>query len=128
MRKPKYSILLLLTLLYLAFTLGYFFGKNQLKSEITVSVSKEVMTMPTAASAPIDEHQETIAVTFPISINRATKRELTALPGIGDTIAERIIDYRIKNGRFQAKEDLLNVEGIGKKKLEEIFDYITIGG
>lgn len=128
MRKPKYSILFLFTLLYLAFTLGYFFGKNQVKSEITVSVSKEITTMPTTPEATSDAYRNTEAVSFPIFINRATKEELTALPGIGDTLAKRIIDYRIRNGSFKAKEDLLNVDGIGKKKLEEIFDYIAIGG
>ena len=43
-------------------------------------------------------------------------------------IAERIVAYRDENGSFDAPEELLNVEGIGKKRLEEILDLITIGG
>ena len=51
-----------------------------------------------------------------------------ALPGIGDVLAQRIVDYRLENGSFSTLEELLNVEGIGKKRLEEIMDMITLGG
>ena len=50
------------------------------------------------------------------------------LPGIGEVLALRIIAYREDNGGFRAPEELLNVEGIGKKRLEEIMDLITLGG
>ena len=51
-----------------------------------------------------------------------------ALPGIGEVLAERIVAYREENGNFSSPEELLNVEGVGKKRLEEILDLITIGG
>jgi len=50
------------------------------------------------------------------------------LPGIGETLAERIVVYRNTHGRFRSVEQLLNVEGIGTGKLEAILDYITTGG
>ena len=50
-----------------------------------------------------------------------------ALPGVGETTAERILEYRHEHGRFSSLEDLLNVKGIGKKKLERIAPCCTIG-
>lgn len=52
-----------------------------------------------------------------IDINNATKAELSQLVGIGEKYAERIIEYRKKNGNFKKVEDLLNVKGIGQKTL-----------
>lgn len=50
-----------------------------------------------------------------VSLNRATQAELEALPGVGPTLAGRIIDWRQANGGFKRKEDLLKVGGIGQK-------------
>jgi competence protein ComEA len=61
-----------------------------------------------------------------ININRAEKWLLEALPGIGVTIAERIIDYRINHGRFTSILGLLEVDGIGTSIFERIKDYITV--
>ncbi len=60
-----------------------------------------------------------------IDINKATVAELTALSGIGDAIAARIIEYREANGPFKAPEDLMKVKGIGEKKFEKIKDLIV---
>lgn len=87
------------------------------------------MTAP--ASEPEEEtepSEETIAISFPISINQAETEEFMALPGIGEVLARRIIAYREENGTFSSVEELLNVEGIGKKRLEEMIDLITVGG
>ena len=60
-----------------------------------------------------------------ISINSATIEELDELPGIGPSIAQRIVDYR-KNHSFQALEDLKEVKGIGDKLFEKIKDRIML--
>ncbi|HHW55113.1 MAG: helix-hairpin-helix domain-containing protein [bacterium] len=59
-----------------------------------------------------------------INLNRATKAELETLPGIGPTLAERIITYREQQGPFRRPEDLKNVSGIGEKTYENLKDYI----
>ncbi len=59
-----------------------------------------------------------------ININIASKSEIMKLPGTGEVIAERIIAYRENVKLFKTAEDLLNVKGIGKKKLEQIKPYL----
>lgn len=59
-----------------------------------------------------------------ININTAGKNELINLPGIGDTIADRIISYRNEKKGFRKKEELMNVSGIGKKKFDKLKNYV----
>lgn len=61
-----------------------------------------------------------------INLNKASKQELMALPGIGSSTAENIIALREKLGGFRKPEDLLKVKGIGSKKLDKIKKYIFI--
>jgi len=61
-----------------------------------------------------------------IDINRAEPWLLEALPGIGQVLAQRIVDYRSENGPFKRIEDLLKVSGIGPATFDKIKDYITV--
>ena len=60
-----------------------------------------------------------------ININKASKDELKTLNGIGDTLADNIIEYR-KNNKFNTIEDILEVNGIGESKFENIKEYICV--
>lgn len=129
MRKPKNSLLLVITLVFAAFILGFFLGRNQNTEQLRVSVPGKLLTAPSKPTeAETEPTDAASAISFPISINQAGKQEFMALPGIGDVLAQRMLDYREEHGSFTSLEELLNVEGLGKKRLEEILDLITIGG
>lgn len=59
-----------------------------------------------------------------ININTADLQTLSFLPGIGEVMAQRIIDYRAENGPFQTIEDLMNVKGFGEKTIQKLYEYI----
>ena len=61
-----------------------------------------------------------------VNINTANKEKLETLPGIGETTAQKIIDYREQNGKFNKIEDLKNVSGIGEAKFNSLKDKITV--
>lgn len=61
-----------------------------------------------------------------VNINNATKEQLINLPGIGNTTADKILEYIKTNGKFRNIEDIKNVGGIGESKYEAIKDYIDI--
>lgn len=61
-----------------------------------------------------------------VNVNTATAAELEALPGIGEVLAQRIVDHRTEHGPFATVEDLLDVSGIGEAILAEIRDLVTV--
>jgi len=61
-----------------------------------------------------------------IEINSATAEQLQEIPGIGPTLAARIINFREEHGRFERVEDLLNVEGIGVRTLERMRSFLKV--
>lgn len=128
MKKPRLSILVAVTLLFAVFTLGFFLGRNGSHGSVELSVPAAIQTLPPQTTCPEPTTPETVAVTFPIDINRADAEQLTALPGIGEVLAGRIVAYREENGSFLSTQELQNVEGIGEKRLDAILDLITVGG
>lgn len=61
-----------------------------------------------------------------VSLNSATKEELMTLPGIGESKANLIIEYRENNNGFKTIEEIMNVKGIGKSMYEKIKGYIIL--
>jgi competence protein ComEA len=67
------------------------------------------------------------ASTAIVNINTATSAQLQTLPGVGEKTAERILEYRQKNGSFKKIEELMNVKGIGEKSFLKMKDRLTVG-
>ena len=71
--------------------------------------------------------REEIAPDFPpVDLNTATAEELDTLPGIGESLARRIIAYREANGPFGSIEEIMEVSGIGEAKFAELEDRVTV--
>ena len=62
----------------------------------------------------------------PLDLNTATQPQLEELPGVGPSTAKAILEYREKNGRFRAVEELLDVRGIGPAKFAEIEPLVKV--
>lgn len=187
MVKRTTNLLLLLTAVFAAFTMGFFVGRNYNASPVQVSQLsaiapetsdslKTVMQAPaeqitepappaTTATQPIEVPTSVPAETEPvpspessnvysteapqteatqppateteeeteppansglININTASAAQLMTLPGIGEVLSQRIVEYRNANGPFPSVAALTNVSGIGEKRLAAIIHLITV--
>ena len=70
--------------------------------------------------------KENIKKNSRVNINNASQTELETLPGIGPSLALKIINYRNENGKFKVIDDIKNVSGIGENKYKELEKYITV--
>lgn len=67
-----------------------------------------------------------LAAEFRVDLNAADWPEFAQLPGLGETLARRIVEYRAAHGPFRSVADLRNVPGIGKKTLDRITPFVVI--
>lgn len=91
----------------------------------SMSVGDEEISEPNPPDTT-DEEDESEQATETININTATNERLQELPGVGPTYAGRIINWREENGPFTSKDQLLEIKGIGDKRLARIKPLITI--
>lgn len=125
MKKAGIPPLLLVMAVFTAFLLGFFLGRLNHSESPTLSVNMNAPITSTQADKDLNFNAY---VNGKLNINAAEAEDLMLLPGIGETLAQRIIEYRTENGPFASVEDLVNVKGIGASSLEEISAYITVGG
>lgn len=74
----------------------------------------------------VEAEESTQTTSKVVNINKANQEELMTLPGIGESTAQKIIDYRKENGNFQTIEDIKNVSGIGDSKFNQIKSLIKV--
>lgn len=87
----------------------------------------QVLVPKESQSAPTTEPETgTSGATGLVNVNSATNAELETLPGIGEVIAQAIVDHRTENGPFTSVEQLVDVSGIGDATLENIRELVTV--
>lgn len=110
------GILLTLTAVFLCVLLVLFFRDRAALAETGVETAVEV---------PQEDIQPDLT---PLDLNTAGAEELAELPGIGEELARRILEYREANGPFETAEELMEVSGIGEGKFAALEDWITVNG
>ena len=117
MQKFKRWIFPALALCFLLVMGGWFLGRR----------SVDGLRLNVRQDAAIRSVSETESIEFErLDLNRAGLEELMRLPGIGETLAQRILEYRDANGPFQYAAELINVPGIGSKTYEALRDLICV--
>ena len=97
-----------------------------LDSEFIARARADLMDMPGDADSLRRLPSPSPLAKASIDVNTATLEQLVALPGIGPATAEKILEYRKENGPFDSAEDLLEISGIGPKKLAQIRPYLRL--
>ena len=120
MKGTAQKVLLAVTALFVTFTLAFFIGRSSVHAQITTERAPEELVRELPEPEPEPEQ------TPRLELNRATRAELEALPGIGAVLAERIVAWRSANGPFVSVEQIMDVEGIGEKKFAELRDSIYV--
>lgn len=90
------------------------------------SKQEEVITENSGENIIKENNVESSNIKNCININKATTDDFEKLPGIGTSLATRIVKYREENGKFKNIEDIKNVSGIGENKFEQIKDLISV--
>ena len=122
--KKASIVLLVIFLLFCSTVVGYIAGHRVTDKDIVISSEK----VPASETHTSNGTVKGYGADGKMDINTASIGQLITLPEVGETLAQRIVDYRNEYGEFYSVEDLLLVKGFGEKKLEALREYITVGG
>ena len=131
------AALIALTAAACVFLLGFYAGRSGTRGVVTVQTGS--LRAPASAetteqtadelppAVPDDGDAPDAAADFPLDLNTASAEQLQTLPGIGEVLAQRIVDFREENGPFRLVDEIRDVRGIGEAIFDGIKDYITVG-
>lgn len=134
LKKAEISIIII-TIIFISFTIGFFIGRSTGEKNISISVAEESTAEPASISPEADGEKETAPAERQenpeqngklVNINTASAEELETLSGIGQVLAARIIEYREQNGGFENIYEITRVRGIGEKIYDRIKDNISV--
>ena len=100
-------------------------SKNEAMPEMTASATEAAVEIAASTEASYSVSSDMVN-DGKININTASKELLMEINGIGESLATRIVEYRTQNGPFESIEEIVNVSGIGQKKLENMRDMICV--
>jgi len=119
----------MIALAFIFLVVGFTIGRENSTGDyaIYIETTPEPQEMLDENETPQQKAEATLAESGKIiNINTASRDELMELPGIGETLSQRIIDYRTENGSFAASEDIMGVKGIGEGIFAKICTYISV--
>lgn len=123
MKNKEQVILLCIGVLCAGLMVGILIGRITNDRSVRLSAYDNMVADQPTANIPYRDE-----TTGKININTASAEELTQLPGIGTTYAERIVEHREKYGPFLRIDEIKNIKGISDSRYEKIKNYITVGG
>ena len=119
---------LAINLLMLALTVGVLYWAAERGNDTESAQAVALLSQAGSSAAPVSVKPVSAKtgsvprrpVTFPLDLNSARVEDLRELPGIGEKLAQRLVEYRRSHGGFRSVEDLRKVQGIGEKRMERL--------
>jgi len=120
-----YSLLIKFAMLAATVAVVFWIGWPVPKEETRQAEPDQPIAAQVPAASPVATTAPVKTVSK-VNLNRASVDELQTLPGVGPVLAQRMVDWRKAHGRYRAVDDLQEVKGIGKKRLEQLRPLVTV--
>lgn len=124
-RQEKLVLLFLAAAVLIGMALGYL-GKIFPGQESLVHISNQEIAAARVNGSTALTTEVAQDKSLKVNLNKASLKELVGLPGIGEELAKRIIDYRNTAGGFKSREEIKKVKGIGESKFAAVKDSLSL--